>query len=678
MTVETSSQKPSSARAAVLALKGAALEPLQWEIEVLKAIPDTKDRYSALKERKIPQAINALLTQAEVEIYVDLIARSVGISVKAVEDLLTNCVDLYSELSTAFGKDIKKAEPRSLAVYIYKWFANNERGRFFKTGDNKAWLFFHGHIYEIGNNSTFNALMDRLTQLAAIEKPGNLVWYYLQTMCLNKGEPIDMVSWLFTDREKDTIFLNLNSPHNKILRVTAGEDPAAIDNGTNEHSVLLSSSLQIRPFEFQSTRGEAEGFRALESLFVNTVPAQKPQRYFLLCWTITTFLMDYQGDRGILQIIGTSGLGKSKVAERISQLIYGENYVGRGSGAGDVRIATQNPVNFQDNLENRNLTQGVVDFLLLLANSSTKTKAKAGSDTEVVYQKLKSMGVVTSIEPFPGKYPELINRTFPITLEHGYRSHGYMHDEVMREILKKRALMLTAVFKMIARVVLPRLSERTDWSKITHTDYPGHNKERMNEHLCMMLMVLEGVLEYIPWKQDVPVKKQASEILERWIGEFEEQATQTAITSNTLLTLIDGLAKEIFIKIRGKGLELTAQQVSKHFGDRLVKVFSDQEYLEDFYLTEPEETVDEDPDGEGFTSYVQRLEFIMTAADLYNVFNRFCATMHTKNPFENPTALAARISNDRAILEKADWEVVYPYKKVQGHNYWRFTKKYKA
>ena len=95
-------------------------------------------------------------------------------------------------------------------------------------------------------------------------------------------------------------------------------------------------------------------------------------------------------------------------------------------------------------------------------------------------------------------------------------------------------------------------------------------------------------------------------------------------------------------------------------------------------LTEPEEVVDEDPDGEGFTSYVQRLEFIMTAADLYNVFNRFCATMHIKNPFENPTALAARISNDRAILEKADWEVVYPYKKIQGHNYWRFTKKYKT
>ncbi len=678
MTVSATTQKPATPRAAVLALKSAALEPLQWEIEILKGIPDAKERYEALKERKIPQAINALQSQAEVEIYIDLIARSIGVSLKAVEDLLTNCVDLYNELSSAFGKDIKKAEPRRLAVYIYKWFANNERGRFFKTSDNKGWLFFHGHIYEIGNNSAFNALMDRLTQLAAIEKPGNLVWYYLQTMCLNKGEPIDMVSWLFTDREKDSVYLNLNSPHNKILRITAGEEPAAIDNGTNEHSVLLSSSFQIRPFEYQPTRGEAEGFRALESLFMNTVPAQKPVRYFLMCWTITTFLMDYQGDRGILQIIGTSGLGKSKVAERISQLIYGENFVGRGSGAGDVRIATQNPVNFQDNLENRNLTQGVVDFLLLLANSSTKTKAKAGSDTEVVYQKLKSMGVVTSIEPFPGKYPELINRTFPVILDERYRTHGYMHDEVMRELLKKRPLMLTAIFKMIAHEVLPRLAERTDWSKLIHTEYPRHNKERMNEHLCMMLLVLEGILKHVPWKEDTPVKKQAAEILERWICEFEEQATQTAITSNNLLTLLDGLAKEISIKIRGKGLDLEARQVPKHFGEKLVKVYSDQEYLEDFYLTEPEEAVCEDPDGDEMTVLVQRLEFMMTAADLYNLFNRFCATMHTKNYFENPTALAARISNDREILKKGDWEVVYPYKKIQGHNYWRFAKRYRV
>lgn len=677
MTVQTTPQKFTTPRAAVTALKNNAVEPLRWEIDILKTIPDAKDRLQALQARQLPHTINALPTQAEQEVYVDLLAKAVGISVKAVEDLLDSCIDLYKEMGEKYGgaAGIKKADPIELAETIYRWFANNESGRFFKTTDGKQWLFWHGKIYEIDNKLDFNTLMYRLTKLPAVEKPGSTVWYFLKVICNERGEPIDLVSWLFTDREKDTIYLNLNSPHNKILRITVGEEPTVIDNGTNEHSVLLSSSPQIRHFEFQPTSSEAEGFQALKTLLIDTIPCSRPQRYFHVCWLITTFLMDYQGDRGIQQVIGTSGLGKSKVAERASQLVYGENYVGRGTGAGDVRIATHNPLNFIDNLENRDLNQGRLDFLLLLANSATKPKAKAGSDTEVVYQRLKSMGMVTSIEPFPGKYPELINRTFPLILESGLRTHGYMHDEVMREILKKRNLILSAVFKLIGRAVLPKLNERTDWSKFIHTKYPGHNKERMNEHICMMLMVLEGLLEFIPYSKDPdePIKKQAEVILEHWISEFEEQATQTAITSNTLLTLMDGLAKEVHIKVRGKNNEeLPYQTVSNHFPDgQLVKVFSDPEYLEDFYITQPRE----EEDDEDLLADYYRIEFVVTSADLYTVFNRFCANQHMRNPFENPTALGARISNDRAIIEKADWAITYPYKKIKGHNYWRFSKK---
>ena len=663
-------------RPAVQNLKSAALTPLQWEIDCLKAIPEAPARLEVLKERKIPQAVNAL-SHAEQEIYVELMAKAIGVSVKAVEDILSNSVDLYKEISDIYrGADgIKKADTLQLAEYIHRWFSNGAGGKFFKTADGKVWLFYAGHIYEIGNNLEFNTLMYRMTRLAAIDKPGSLVWYYLGTICNSKGESIDMTSWLFTDREKDTIYLNLNSKHNKILKITAGEDPTVIDNGTNEQSVLLSSSFQIRPFELQSTQSEAEGFSALKTLMLDTVPADKAQRYFAICWAISTFLMDYQGDRGILQIIGTSGLGKSKVAERISQFIYGENFVGRGTGASDIRIAASNPINFIDNLENRDLTQGRLDFLLLLANSATKPKAKSGSDTAVVYQRLKSMGTVTSIEPFPGKYPELINRTFSLMLDGRHRIHGYMHDEVMREILKKRNLILSAVFKMIGQRVLPRLEERTDWSKFIHTKYPGHNKERMNEHICMMLLILEGLLEHVPFHRDVPVKKQAEEILEHWITEFEAQAHETAITSNTLLGYLDGLANEVRIKMRG--LNDLGFATVKEF-DYEVKDYLDPEYHTNFYLSAPQEQL-----GEEGEETVVRLDFIVTAAELHTLFNRFCRVQGTRNYFDNPIALGARITNDRETLTRGGWEFISrrpdfapKYKKQGGHWFWRFSKKF--
>ena len=138
-----------------------------------------------------------------------------------------------------------------------------------------------------------------------------------------------------------------------------------------------------------------------------------------------------------------------------------------------------------------------VDFMLLLANSAMKPKAAAGSDTDVVYQRLDSMGMITAIEPFPGKYPELINRTFPLILDRRYRMKDYMHDEVMRAIAKERSSMLSAIFRMIGNSVLPNLEARTYWSTFLQSEFAGHNKERNNEHLCTMMITLEALLKKV-------------------------------------------------------------------------------------------------------------------------------------------------------------------------------------
>jgi DNA primase len=625
-----------------------------------------------------------LPSMADQEAYVDMAAKAIGVSPKAIEEMISQCVDLYQKMSKEFGSEagIRKADPLRLAESIFRWFNNGSGARFFKAQD-KMCLFYQRKIYEIDNNLDFNTLMQRLTKLAAVEKPGSTVWYFLRNLCNLHGEPVDLMSWLYTDRERDTVYLNLNSAHNKIIRVAPNENPTAIDNGTNENAVLLSSSPQIRSFELLQTQSEAEGFAALKRLLMDTTPCEMPQKYFLICWMISLFLMDLQGDRGLMHIIGSSGLGKSKVAERVSYLIYGESYVGKGTGAAETRVATSNPILFMDNLENRNLTLGVLDLLLFIANSQHKPKAKSGSDTEVLYQKLKTMCLSDGIEPFPGRHPELISRTFPLILDARFKMHGYMHDETVRQILKSRNLMLSSILRMIGHDVLPRLAERSDWSKKLQTDYPGHNKERNNEHICTMLLILEGVLKYLPsQKGDVPVKKQASDLLDHWITTYEEQAQQTAVTSNTLLVLMDGLAREILIKMRGKTKAELDYQAHNEFGEKPVKIFDDPEYLETFFLTEPFEGLSEDEDE--FTGQYQYLEFIVTAADLFTIFNRYCANQHIRNPFETPTALGARISNDRAIMESGGWDYISrkegqsQYKKIMGKWYWRFQKKLRA
>jgi len=687
----------SEVRKAVRELLSASLTPLGWELEQLRLIPDSVRRLEAFKERKLAQEISRMLSGADQEVYIKMAAEAMEISVKSVQEHVDAAGDLMFKMKNAF-KDVKTADPIALAEFIYKELSNGGGGRFFKTPDKRFWLHHGRQTLEIeSSNPDFSSMMQRTMHLVPVEKPGSTVLHCLKNLCNMHGEYVEMMSWLWTDRERDTIYANMNCALNKIIRLTPGQEPALVDNGTNSQSVLLSSSPQIRQFEYIQSAGEAEGFRALKELIMDTTPCESSLRYLLLCWGISPFMVNYQTDRGLMQVIGPSGTGKSKVAERLSQLIFGESYVGKGTGAAETRVATSSPMTVLDNLENRNLMQGTVDFLLFAANSANKPKAKSGSDTEVLFQKLNTLVMITSIEPFPGRLPELINRTFVLLLESEFSQHGYMHDECMREITKNRSMILSAIFKMLTKDVLPRLHERRDWSKYIQTKYPGHNKERNNEHLCTMMLILEGVLKYLRPKKDKdrPIKTLAAEILHHWISCQEEHAKETSITSDTFLMFMDGLQHEVMTKMRGKEIEW--QQHPSEFPGTEVKVFDDPEYLMTFYVTKPIEewSIEE---GE-FREEYSRFEFITPSPRLFELISKYYRNQNQRNPFESATGLAARIRNGKSVMESGGWEYVTKesleqryntgerakpaeltrsnnqFKKIGGHWHWRFSKK---
>ncbi len=660
-----------------------AVDPLTWEIMVLTEIEGATDRLSLFKARDLPQEISRVPGTAEKELLIDLAAKSIGTSVKSIEEIVIKSNDLFQHLKDIFRTEegIKRADGYNLAQRIFQWFNNGAGAKFFKTKDGKVYLFYNRQRYEIGDNLDFNTLMMRLTRLCSKTKPGNEVWYYMATLCNMSGELVDMMSWIHTDRSSDTIFVNLNSAHNKIVKLAPGQDPQMVENGTNEQSVLLSSSPQMHPFEYISNTSEAEGFHALKTLLMDPTPAEIPQRYFYICYGISIFLTKYQSDKGNMQVIGGTSMGKSKVAERLSQLIYGAPYIGKGTGAAETRVAIANPIVFLDNVENRNLNQAVVDYFLAIANTALKPKAKAGSDTEVLYQRLDAFCMTTAIEAFPGKYPELVNRTWPLILEPRFKSNGYMHDQTMGDIRKQRDMMLSAIFKLISHKVLPRLERRKFWSQYLQSKHAGHNKERNNEHLCTIIIILEALLEYLPLetREPMPIEKQATHLVDKWIQYHEDQAHETAVTSNTMRSKLDGLFREIWVKMRGRD-DLKFEENSE-FKNVKVKIFDDPEYQETFFLTEARDEPSDD-DNEFMEQY-QRLELIISSPRLHTVLSRYCANMHERNPFENASALGARMRDDRKVLESGGWEFIVKgdkegkstYKKVGDTRYWRLSKR---
>lgn len=669
------------ARAAVRALKEAALDPLKWEIHLIKQLPTKDERLVALEGRGVFRAVNAL-SDIEQEAYIEALCE-LGFSEKAVRQKLDQEVTLLDEVvryTAEMGKNVKGLE---LAEICFKWFA--ARGRFFRTGEGKVWLLYRHTIYEISDNLPFRTIMGKLTRLNLKEAPGKQLYECLQTLCYDRGELIDVVSWIHTNRETDTIYINLNSPKSEIIKISPGVDPETIPNGTNKEGVLLSSSSEIKPFEYLPSATEAEGMAALREYLFENLSCPREMRYFILTWAISILLVDFNKNRALLHCTGASASGKSTAVSLLSQLIYGQDLVGQSSAASSFSEGSHAPLVIQDNIENRDLTKAMVNFLLLAANSATKKKRKGGTDSEVVTEKISAMVVLTSIEPIPGSIPELVNRTFQIIFEHRFKGTGFVEDEASRGLIKKRNAILSAMMRMVAHKILPKLPVRSDWLKYIHREFPNHNKHRANEFLSTLLVILEAVLGFIPFYPegtaggDVSVGSQARDLLKAWIRYEDELADETAVTSNTSLNLLDGLAREVYAVMRQK--MITAEPHPDY--DTPVFMLRHDEYLLEFIKTAERpktamEALEDDPED---SELVQNFEFVATSAALHQALNKFAKNNGIKNPFGSPSELASRLSNDRSLLEKGGWRLVTsegkdPYFRIRkGLRYWKFSKR---
>lgn len=669
-------------RAAVRALKEAALDPLRWEIHLIKQLPTLDERLVALESRGIFRAVNAL-PDLDQEVYVEILS-DLGFSAKAIRQKLETEVSLLSEVQTYLTDMGKNAKGLELAEICFKWFAG--RGRFFRTADGKVWLLYRHTIYEISDNLPFRTLMGKLAKLNLKESPGKQLYECLQTLCYDRGELIDVVSWIHTNREADTVYVNLNSPKSEIVKIAPGVDPEMIPNGTNKEGVLLNTTMQIKPFEYLPSTTAAEGMAPLKEHFFDNLSCEREVRYFVLSWVIYFLLIDFNKNKGLLHCIGASASGKSTAVSLASQIIYGQDLVGQASAAASFSEGANAPLVIQDNIENRDLTKQMVNFLLLAANSAMKKKRKSGTDSDNVGERAKAMVVLTSIEPIPGSMPELVNRVFPVIFEHKHQTKGFVEDEASRGLIKKRNVILSGVMKLVAHQILPKLPARADWLTFINVQYPQHNKRRANEFLSTILVILEAVLEFIPYYPKGSAGEgerpavQARDLLKRWIAYWDELADETAVTSNTILNLLDGLAREVYAEMRSK-VDTWAAHPDY---DEEVFPYRHPEYLLEFVKTGAREipyaeAVETDLEEVG--QKVHYFEFVASSAELHAVINRFCKNNGIKNPFDNPSTLGSRISNDRKLLEKGGWNLVTsagkePYFRIRNTGrWWKFSKR---
>ncbi len=654
----------------VYSLKEKTVDYLTWEILQAGKRDTLEDRLKHLKEQNVFNQISRC-SRIDQQIYVEKIER-IGFDRESIKEQLDSDTDLRLRITDYLENLSSKrdANPNIIAEMIHSYFSGD--GRFFHDLSDKVYLLYHHHIYEIGNNRPFNALIKKKTGLLPTEQPGRSVWESLASEGYNSGNTIELGSWLYTNRQEEKIFLNLNSPNNGIIRITT-KGIEEIQNGLNPDNVLLKSSSKIKPFSYIPETEIEESISLIKELLFENLSCDRDLKFLLICWLISSFLSDFSPHISpLLKAEGETASGKTTAARLIEYILYGDEHLGEISVAGAYADASQNPLLVIDNLENQDIKNEMMKFLLLVATRGSKVKRKGGTESDVTEESPKALVMVTAIEPFVKS--ELINRTLAVQFLKEYHNPSFIDDEVTKEILKKRNIILSGILKFIQKDILPNLNKRKSYIAILNIQHKGHSKERMNVYLALMMLILEKLLSY--WKEPLP---EAKDIWLSWIFIQDNMAKEHEVSSNDILKLLDGIIREY--RLRMSEEEITPHLVYGY--DREVYQWKHPEYGITIIMTVPEKIVDPENEFDP-TSYYSKsiIEFEATSNDLVYAFNRFCKNNGLQSPYGSAAIFGSRLRNDRKLLKKGNWELITKtkadgseqihYKVVHGKRFLKF------
>lgn len=650
-------------------LQTSSIDYITWEISDISKLETLELRLKALKERKVFSAV-ADMVEAEKQVYVEKLI-SLGFNREAIEEQLDINQDLRHEISIYFETlgNKRDADPNIVALKIFKHFS--QTGRFFYDRMNNVFLLLQRQIYEIGNNRPFNALIKKATGLLPTKEPGRSTWESLASEGYNAGTRIDLASWIYTDRNTDSIYINLNSANNIILKISK-DAIEEISNGLNKEGVLLKSSKKILPVNFLPDADVREGMKLLEELILHNLTCDKEERYLIISWLISAFLLDMSPYIALMKFSGPTSSGKTTAAKLISLLIYGNDHLTDPSTAAAYAVASQSPLLIIDNLESEDITKSLSKFLLLTATRGGKEKRTQGTESDTTEEKPKCLCLITAIEPFTKT--EMINRAYDIEFHPGNKNDSFLEDETIRSLAKNRDIIISTMIKFIQKDILPFLSERKKFITVLKTEYKNHSKNRTDEYLSLLMLILEKMLKYMPYYQEgdflYGMESGDKEIRKAWIEKQDAKARETETASSNIIKLLDGLVREYLEKM--KSLNITPVDRGN---DEEVYVYTHPEYFIEMIKTKPEIKREGD---EVYT--VTHVEFMTTSSDLVAAFDKFCRNYGIKNPYTSASIFSSRLKTEQHLLKKGGWTLLTrqgyePYfTKVHGERFYKFRK----
>lgn len=532
----------------------------------------------------------------------------------------------------AYKAGRNKAKPFDPHVYtgiVHDWIVANS-GQYFFTTDAQ-FLFIRGDVFEIGDNLKFNALMDNMGHLSRQIALDRCVWDGLKTRCISNGRRIRGMSWSHTDRIRSVITLALNKETNTLVELSPGKI-REIPNGSNDTRLLLAPSDKMEPVEFEPDVDINAAMEVLRKDFIDSMACSVPDAYMFTAWAFSAFLMGYTPKHPLMKLSGSSKSGKTTAARLFGQILYGDDMVKSGTTASVFSDGARNPFQILDNIENRNMREELLQFLLIVSTGAVREKRKIGTDRDNVQERLDCLVAITGIEPFVA--PELINRTYDLEFGLKYQSDRFMEPEVTVRLQLWRSRIISSVLHIIAHDVLPNMGVSSRSHLLRQSGIKSHPKDRTQDYFAMMLLLLQAFWPYI-----APAGYTFWSLVTEWLDSQARIASETELQLNPCLYHLDALQS------RWNTAKSATEWESK---------YGIKPKVEDGIFS-----------------------FEATTSELFGAFCVLDREIGQRSAFDNPRQLGQRMKGGEYVLLEAGWRRKEA-KNVGGVMSWKYVKDPKA
>lgn len=377
-----------------------------------------------------------------------------------------------------------------VAEDVMTWFLQNGARRVWNVEDKVGHLIFKDQLFNLRTSDPyFKSLLWKEGGISNSTPEGRAIIDCLCSMALD-SEKVFPESFLKADVDNYTIEIKQGTES----IIINNDGVKKIPNDKLTFDLLRGDEKWFQPIQIV----DGDGLMMLKTAFIDYFAIPTVAKEIILTWLLGIFLQDFSSIRPGIHVTGPASTGKSTILLLCYWLFYGKNSMSLPGGmtkAGLWRLATVEPFILIDNKNLTGMSESLQEFLDMCATGGERGLGVAnGSARDMMHQQAHSIVMLSGLDHCI--HQDVRTRYFEIQTDFRHKT-GFYAINNKKMILNNRNLIMSSVFRMFSKDVLPNLhtyanEEMARKYRLLLTD----KKERTVDYFLLMLAIGEALQKH--------------------------------------------------------------------------------------------------------------------------------------------------------------------------------------